>query len=87
MDELLNQSPGLRGVARVLERIRTWWNTATEIEVREVQVEGGCEIDAEHATLEKTKWKSEELFSLSRLKHNTRIDCICKDVMRDVGRN
>ena len=87
MDELLNQSPGLRGVARELKRIRLWKSTVTEEDVREIQVEGACEFDAEHATIERTKWKSEELFSLLRLKHNTRTNCISKDVMRDVGRN
>ena len=87
LDELLNQSAGLRGVAKVLEKVRMWKNTATEEDVRQVRTEGGCEIDAEHASVEKIKWKSEELFSLLRLKHNTRTNCLCKDVMRDVGRN
>jgi len=41
LDELLNHSAGLRGVDRVLERIRMWKNTAVEEEVIEGRVEGG----------------------------------------------
>ena len=43
-----------------MEKVRMWKNTAVEEEVREVRTEGGCEIDAEHAPVEKIKWKSEE---------------------------
>ena len=64
LDELLNQSAGLRGVAKILEKVRMWKDKATEEEVRQVRTEGGCEIDAEHASLEKIQWKSEEIFSL-----------------------
>ena len=84
LDELLELSPGWRGSTEVLEKIRDFDDVVTPAMVNMIETDNGHDLDDHKATVEQVREKSEELYSLLRLKHNTTTNGLSKDVE---GRN
>ena len=84
LDELLELSPGWRGSTEVLEKIGDFDDVVTPTLVNLIETDGGHDLDQYKASAEQVRARSQELYSLLKLKHNTTTNGLSKDVE---GRN